>query len=220
MAFEDFLENNPCIRIVIPFIIGIIIGDQLSIPIYLSISVFGIAIIIAIYLYNKLLQYTQRWLPGFFTCIAMLTLGTLLVTINKTQPTEESASKLSNKYRAVVLTPPAQKGKFFKTDLQIEAAMIADSWYNIDTKINALIESDSAAGKLKAGQTIEFAAQIDSLNGPKNPFGFDYSNYLKTNGIHGSIFLNSGKWQIVNTEVRGIRQRALNIRQHLIELFE
>ncbi len=220
MSLEDFLENNPCVRIVVPFIIGIIIGNLIPAPIHISAAVAVIAIGIAIWLYNRLLKYTQQWLPGFVSGIAILAVGTLLITTHQNSQTDEPTTRTVDQYRACVLNPPALKNRYYKTELQIEAANISGSWYSIDTKITATIECDSLAENLKAGQTIEFAAQIDSLNAPKNPFGFDYASYLQNNGIHGSIFLKSGKWQIVSAEVRGISRYALNIRQRLIGLFK
>ena len=220
MTLEDFLENNPCVRLIAPFIIGIIIGSLFFVPIYVSATIAVVAIAIAIWLYKKLLKYTQRWLPGFVSGIAILAVGMLLITTHQNSQTDEPTTRTVDQYRACVLNPPALKNRYYKTELQIEAANISGSWYSIDTKITATIECDSLAEKLKAGQTIEFAAQIDSLNAPKNPFGFDYANYLQNNGIHGSIFLKSGKWQIVSTEVRGLRRYALNIRQRLIGLFK
>lgn len=217
---EDFLEQNPCVRLIAPFIIGIIIGSLFSVPINVSVTIAIIAIGIAIWLYNRLLKYTQRWLPGFVSGIAILAVGMLLITTHQNSQTDEPTTRTVDQYRACVLNPPALKNRYYKTELQIEAANISGSWYSIDTKITATIERDSLAEKLKAGQTIEFAAQIDSLNAPKNPFGFDYANYLQNNGIHGSIFLKSGKWQIVSAEVRGISRYALNIRQRLIGLFK
>lgn len=217
---EDFLEQNPCVRLIAPFIIGIIIGSLFSVPIIVSVTIAIIAIGIAIWLYNRLLKYTQRWLPGFVSGIAILAVGMLLITTHQNSQTDEPTTRTVDQYRACVLNPPALKNRYYKTELQIEAANISGSWYSIDTKITATIERDSLAENLKAGQTIEFAAQIDSLNAPKNPFGFDYANYLQNNGIHGSIFLKSGKWQIVSAEVRGISRYALNIRQRLIGLFK
>lgn len=217
---EDFLEQNPCVRLIAPFIIGIIIGSLFSVPIKVSVTIAVIAIGIAIWLYNRLLKYTQRWLPGFVSGIAILAVGMLLITTHQNCQTDEPTTRTVDQYRACVLNPPALKNRYYKTELQIEAANISGSWYSIDTKITATIERDSLAENLKAGQTIEFAAQIDSLNAPKNPFGFDYANYLQNNGIHGSIFLKSGKWQIVSAEVRGISRYALNIRQRLIGLFK
>lgn len=217
---EDFLEQNPCVRLIAPFIIGIIIGSLFSVPIKVSVTITVIAIGIAIWLYNRLLKYTQRWLPGFVSGIAIFAVGMLLITTHQNCQTDEPTTRTVDQYRACVLNPPALKNRYYKTELQIEAANISGSWYSIDTKITATIERDSLAENLKAGQTIEFAAQIDSLNAPKNPFGFDYANYLQNNGIHGSIFLKSGKWQIVSAEVRGISRYALNIRQRLIGLFK
>jgi len=171
-------------------------------------------------LYCKRLKYKNRWLPGFFVCCAFFVLGLLLINIQKDNHSPTASANGVDSYRAYVLTPPAQKGKYYKTDLQIEAAELFGSWYDFNSKVTANFECDSIVAGLKAGQTIEFTTRIDSLNSPKNPFGFDYSKYLQSNGIHGSIFLKSGKWHITDKKVKGIKQQALNMRQHLIDLLE
>ena len=217
MELTDFLERNPCVRIVVPFIIGIIIGNYFPIPILPCIFILAVTIAFAIFFYNKTLTYGNRWIPGMFVCFGFLILGLLLIN---TQSNTQIRPTQVNKYRANILTPPSQKNKYYKADLQVEAANISGSWHNIDTKITATFECDSAIKKLKAGQTIELTAQIDSLTSPKNPFGFDYAKYLQTNGINGSIFLKSGKWRVIDANVKGISQHALNMRQHLIGLLE
>lgn len=218
MDIYEFLSRNPYVRIIVPFIIGIVFCCYIHTPYAISLAALMATVPVAIATYRKRVRYTLGWLCGMVLFLCFFALGNLVYAIHTKPELQISTSQCE--YRACVLTTPKKSSKASKVDLQIEAIDMFGTWQEYNAKIAGTIMNDSLSEQLKAGQTIVFSAQISPLDAPKNPFGFDYSQYLQLNGIDGSIFLNSGEWRIADENVKGIKQRALNMRQKLVGLLE
>lgn len=220
MNVSSFLDKNPFVRIIIPFIFGIICCNCRPMPVNVSLIALCVFVAIAVMAYCKGFSYKNRWMFGPILFLVFFALGQLMfgVSMPPEMPTDVGNHELS--YRACVTSTPVEGPKAYKADLRIEAVNVYGSWQDFDVKVAATIMKDSLAGKLKAGQTICFSSRIDSLGAPKNPFGFDYSQYLQLNGVQGSIFLNPGDWVIEEESVRGLSYHALNARQKLVQLLE
>ena len=220
MEIAEFADKNPFLRITVPLMLGIIFCNYMSVSPDISFAVMcllGAATFVA---YKRCENYSLRWIPGAFMFATFFTIGYNLLAISTPAKISDNVSNQKCEYRACVTNMPSEGERAYKVDLQVEAVKVFGEWQNFDAKIVATILKDSLSHQLKAGQTIIFNSKIDSLNTPKNPFGFDYSQYLQLNGVQGSIFLNPGEWQIAGETIRGIRQHALNVRQRLIGVLE
>lgn len=218
MGVSWFLGKNPCVRIVIPFMLGIIFCHYCNTPLVVSLSALAVLLPINITLYKRKLRYTQGWLTGIFMFPCFFLLGSIVLSVSQKGDIQLNPNQCE--YRACVLATPKEGEKTCKVDLLIESANIFGTWHNYHARVSGTIMNDSLSSMLKAGQTIEFDARINPLDAPKNPFGFDYSEYLQMNGVQGSIFLNSGEWKITEETVKGIKQYALNMRLTLVRLLE
>ncbi len=220
MKVSLFLDKNPFVRIIIPFILGIIYCNCRFTPVVVSLVALCVFVAIAVVAYCKGFSYKNRWMFGPIHFSVFFALGQLMFGVSIPPEMSSDVSRHKFNYRACVTSSPSEGLKAYKVDLQIEAVNVFDSWQSLDVKVAGTIMKDSLADRLKAGQTIEFSSRIDSLNSPKNPFGFDYSQYLQLNGVQGSLFLNSGDWRIEEETVRGLSHHALNVRQKLVGLLE
>ena len=218
MGINGFLDKNPFVRIIFPYALGIIVHLYVKIPGIVCVAVVCLLSVAAVFFYRRHLSMRYGWVTGFVLFVTIGTMGFATAELSEKPPVPHDANNYKCSYRACVTNTPSEGERAYKVDLQVEAVKVYGEWQNFDTKIVATIIKDSLARQLKAGQTIVFNSKIDSLNAPKNPFGFDYSQYLQLNGVQGSIFLNQGEWQIANESVRGIRQYALNMRQKLVDI--
>ena len=218
MSINGFLDKNPFVRIVIPYALGIIAHLYVHIPCFLCVAAVCLFLLLAVFFYRRHLSMRFGWLTAFMLFVSVAAMGFATAKLSEKPPVPHDANNYKCDYRACVTNSPSEGERAYKVDLQVEAVKVYGEWQNFDTKIVATIIKDSLSRQLKAGQTIIFSSKIDSLNAPKNPFGFDYSQYLQLNGVQGSIFLNQGEWQIASESVRGIRQHALNMRQKLVDI--
>ena len=184
-----------------------------------SISALGIFVALAVFLFRQN-GYKSRWVCGAALFVSIAALGSAMAALNTPPNVVSDAGSRKCEYRASVTGTPSVGEKACKVDMRVEAVNLLGEWHDFDARIVATIMKDSAAAALKAGQTIKFSSRIDTLDMPKNPFGFNYSQYLQLNGVQGSIFLNPGEWELADGSVHGLRQHALNVRQMLVGLLE
>jgi competence protein ComEC len=220
MSIAEFADRNPFVRITVPLMLGIVLCNQIPSHPTIGLIALCVCIVAAVVAYKCTDKYTTRWVPGVFLFASFTLLGYNLLTLSEPAQISGVASKLKCEYRACITNQPSEGERAYKADLRLEAVKVFGEWQNFDAKIVATIEKDSLAQKLRVGQTIIFTSKIDSLGVPKNPFGFDYSQYLQLNGVQGCIFLNSGEWRISSETIRGIKLHALNARQRLIGILE
>lgn len=185
----------------------------------MSISALGIFAALAVFLFRPN-GYKSRWACGAALFLSIAALGSAMAALNTPPNVVSNAGSRKCEYRASVTGTPSVGEKACKVDMRVEALNLLGEWHDFDARIVATIMKDSAAAALKAGQTIKFSSRIDTLDMPKNPFGFNYSQYLQLNGVQGSIFLNPGEWELADGSVHGLRQHALNMRQMLVGLLE
>lgn len=217
MKIDGFLNTNPFIRIIIPFILGIIICYHWHAPLLIVyISIFYTFILISILIYKKKVEYKHQCIPCLLISGSIVVLGYLTLYLNTKNVINAILNQQECEYRAIVTNPPIEKAKCYKVDLITEAINIDGEWAPLNKKLSCTLMKDSTASMLKAGQTIVFKTVIDTLKAPKNPFGFDYSSYLAKNGIQGSIYLRSNEWEIADNKTKGVKQHALNVRQTLV----
>lgn len=220
MTIDGFLSKNPFVRIVLPFALGIVLHHQIGINTVLCLSIVCVLTCLSILSYRICQSYKYRWVPGAMLFATLCALGCATASINGSNSVPLEANSLEGTYSACITNNPTHGERACKADLRVEAVNILGKWYDFDAKIVATIMNDSLTSQLKAGNTIQFSSRIDSIDLPKNPFGFNYSQYLQLNGVQGSIFLNPGEWHITDYSTRGIIQYALNIRMMLIGLLE
>ena len=219
MEISGFLDKNPFVRIVFPFALGIIFHCYWNVPALLSFSVLCVFLAFSIILFRQK-DYRRRWQCGAALFVSLAAMGSTMAALNTPSNVVADAGSRKCEYRAYITSTPSVGEKACKVDMRVEAVNLLGEWHNFDARIVATIMNDSAATALKAGQTIKFSSRIDTLDMPKNPFGFNYSQYLQLNGVQGSIFLNPGEWELADGNVRGLRQHALNVRQTLVGLLE
>ena len=219
MSISGFLDKNPFVRIILPFALGIVFHCYWSVPAMVSISALGIFAALAVFLFRQY-GYKSRWACGAALFLSIAALGSAMAALNTPPNVVSDAGSRKCEYRASVTGTPSVGEKACKVDMRVEAVNLLGEWHDFDARIVATIMKDSAATALKAGQTIKFSSRIDTLDMPKNPFGFNYSQYLQLNGVQGSIFLNPGEWELADGSVHGLRQHALNVRQMLVGLLE
>jgi competence protein ComEC len=214
----QFLKNNPFIRLVIPYILGIVCCYYMLFPMHVCLLALLVFILFTIIDIAVLHKYQNRWITGVLINLVIFLTGCTFTALQNEQNGAASEMKTRMDFRAIVLEPPVEKSKGYQAGLKVEAVCTGNQWQVYDANIAAFFVRDSLVSTLKAGQTIKFTARIQEAGGQQNPFGFNYGQYLKLNSINGTIYLKSNDWEIVDLETKGLKQKALNLRQFLISI--
>jgi competence protein ComEC len=157
-----FLKNNPFIRVLLPFIGGIILGYQFSCNLWL-VSAVIVVILLFLFLWSVFIKtYSFRWVFGIFVFIALVLFGVVSLQLVKSQSGIFSGKSYKGRFEAIVEEVPVKRNDNYSTNLLIKKILVDSTWHKFNFEVKAIFKSDSLIEKLKAGQTIEFESIINN----------------------------------------------------------
>jgi len=221
------LNHIPLIRLLIPFIGGIISVIYLKPNLnYLLISFGFFTFLFFITLLIKRLNanYKLRWLFGILIYINLALSGALLTSLKykDTNTTSTLLTKDNNQLLIGELTEPTQnKAKSIKTILSIKGVKTQSNWTIGNGKVIIYLQKDSLSKLLNVGDLISFEPKLENVPAPKNPNEFDFRKYLSFHLIHQQAYLRSNNWKLVKkAPTTGLFKFAHESREYLINTLE
>ena len=208
---KPFWKPIPFIRLLIPMIIGILIGFYfeprliLVFPILISSAPFP-------FLFHRLpisKKYLLRWIEGVLMNIVLVCIGILLIHTKDPRNTNNwighyLSSSSTPIIKLTLLEPLIEKDRSFKTIANTNAIFIKDKWIPISGMLILYISKDSLARKLFYGSELLVQAQVQPIRNAGNPGEFNYQQYCGFQGIYHQLYLkhdsylllakNSGSW--------------------------
>ncbi|MDO9260682.1 MAG: ComEC/Rec2 family competence protein, partial [Flavobacteriaceae bacterium] len=203
--------------------IGILIGYYFPInPLYI-LTLLLIEIILLTAFYFSIKQQNQ--LSIYFTLLIYFTtisLGISTITIKN-----ELNSK--HHYRHFIAKETSSEAVFNqKYILKLEIKKVLKSAYHQQKyvakvvavhnresigKVLLTIQADTLSKPLKVDQTLLIYADFKPIEQPKNPYYFDYRNYLKKQQIHHQIFTKKNEYKILpsNSSLVGLAEQLIAI---------
>lgn len=191
-------SETPFIRLVIPFILGIscaiIIDKALPAPFFFLTAVF----IVLLFLIQKFTAFQYRFLFGGCVTLFLFLAGYQLTFQNNEMRKPSHFSYAQNQEKNVFL-------------LKINEIPSIDKWVKASVKIQSInqqsatgnlllyLERDSFSEQLAYGDLLAFNGQANLIDAPKNPYQFDYQQYLYFQNIHHQAFVRAADWGLVAT---------------------
>lgn len=217
------INHIPLIRLLIPFVGGIIACVYLTFnPIY-SLSCLALSIVtyILLLIINKVnSNYNARWIFGLLLFINFFLAGAALTSLKYSSSKNNSVSLNNIKEQLIigeVKESPQVKAKTVKVIIEIKGLKQKESWVEGKGKAIIYLQNDSLAKTLGIGDVLSFEPKLENVPPPKNPNEFDFRKYLSYHLIHQQAFLRSNNWKIVQkSSDLSIIKVAHNIRENLI----
>jgi len=218
------LTRIPFFRIIIPFVVGCVAGIKLEPPLISAYSFFLLLIPLIF------LNFYKGPSPAYKTVFMICTdLFLFLLAVFQVQQTD--LNKNPNYYGNQINTDttctfiacindlPVEKEKFIKCEIKILEEKNETTFIKSKGNIFAYFKKSRSALQLKAGQTLLIKADLVELSGPKNPFEFDYKNYLRNKQIYYTAFVDSGSFSALPLEAQlnPIWQLGLTCKAFLLE---
>ena len=205
--FSDKLHNAPFIRLLVPFIAGIILGE--SCPpnqkwLYFSLSFF-ISLLLP-FCINR--SYKREYLFGTLLFPALFLLGLFIKSDKEYHPQPLPNSN----YYAVVDEFPVEKEKSSRVILRLLEPKI---------KVMAYIDKSVSMENVEPGMIIWFRGQPEVLQKTGNPFEFDYATYAIRTGIGHRLYLKNNNLHFIEgAKNLNLMEWSLVIRDRLIKILE
>ena len=194
----SFWKNHPGIKLVIPFMLGIITSVELELNSngYLIYSLLFLCLSAFSFYFSS---YQTRKKIGFIFFISLFFAGFTYSSFRteKYSPLHFSHSQNRAEYYVVTISDNLQeKENSYKTVLkmnQINEDLISPC----TGRVLAYFKKDSLSDKLKYGDKLLIKNNLNEIEAFRNPNQFDYRNYLNLNQINFQVFLRSGDYEVL-----------------------
>lgn len=220
MLLKSPLHNIPFVRFIIPFVAGIIVQLNFSLPLQVIAVLTGLSILVLaalLIIYKKYIAHSNDWWFGFIFSIFLFFSA---CTITQLQSYNELPDiEIPAKYRviATIDKQPVEKDNSVMCIAQCHAVAHTE-FTTLDERILIYFEKDSSALDLEYGNRIVFKSLIDSIKNPGNPFEFDFAAFMKSRKVGLQTYINSGNWQVVaNNKGNAFIAFAGSIRSYLLQ---
>lgn len=211
------LLNYPFLKFLFPFIVGIITAYYWECPIHtLVLKILILLISIGIFVFYILKYNICRCL--FISLMIALLSWIYTSSYLYLSPLSEEVFENYHYYQFQLKEYP----KIGEKTVRCRAAILNSdtmSWFK--TNIILTIALDSQSVKLIDSDKIWAFVKIQKTEFVKNPYMFDYKNYMRLKDVHLTAYLSSGNWFLKSHgHTNYLRQITYRIRQNLIKIFQ
>lgn len=199
--------NIPFFRIMIPFVIGILLGVNFGLPfINLFFFIGLIAIAISLKLKNKQSVFTKR---AFLICVDVfffLLAVNLVYHANTANSSSYYGRHIKNNsaifFIATISDLPIEKEKFIKCRLDVNEIKTDSGYKKVKGVLIAYFKKADNNNILKVGTTVILKTKLLTVDEPKNPYEFDYKRYLNNKQIYHTAFIDKETFSVLQTPVQ------------------
>ncbi len=195
-----FLAKIPLVRLIIPFIAGIIFRNYFVLPLPVFLILFIITLCsFALILLNKLHRRSLRWqgVEGFVISVALFFSGIGLFELNVQD--NFNKSNLENALLVRIVNAPVVKEKSIKVLAEAISIKEGKIWIGSNEKILVYFKRDASSEKLNYGDEVLIACSPTEIEAPSNPNEFDYKKWLARQSIFKQAYAKTGDWKLIST---------------------
>ncbi len=217
----------PFIRIIIPFIAGILLAFIQPIALLSDFYWLPICFLFLVVQQFIRLPFQYRWLSGVLINLALLLVGYQLADRHDGRKSQDHYSRLATETSYLVGTINQSPTPKNRIQLSLDVTAVgadAQSLSPCSGQLMVYLSPDSSARRLRYGDQLILQTSIRAVEGPKNPKAFDYQHYLSLRNIHYHTSPDSNQWRLLAREqghpvlatALRLRQRALHsLHRHL-----
>ncbi len=212
-------RNSPFVRLVIPLMVGIIIGLYCKTEASLSTFLFSLPIL----LFFSIKERVFRALPVY---AIILNLGLVFFGILLIQLRTEKYCK--NHYtnclydsvlkKGIVISQPVEKEKTHQLELEIAAMFVGGNWKS--TKGKAIVYLQKGGRLPEIGDAIVFASNLKIVAPPGNPKQFSYKRYLECQNIYTQGYIPKDEYTLHKNYGFNLIKWSRELRAYLQKVLE
>ena len=216
-----FWNAYPFVRLVVFFIIGILINEQVSLisirPVFLLAT--SCALIVGLLLSQRIGYFKLRHVNGLLALLVFVCIGFLSVDYKYKNLPIGHYSFFTEEVKGVsgiIVSTPNERKNHFRYNLSLDQILVKDSLIPSSGTIHLYIKKDSLKNPtLKYGDQLHVAGNIFEIPGPDNPNEFNYKKYTTCLGIYGHSFINQEDLMITgNCPPNLLLKFAFEVRAH------
>lgn len=196
---KQFWRSVPFIRLLIPFVAGIIIMRYcpVSLGVLSVIAILSFTMGSAFRLIPRSSYYRWRWINGMVLNVLMFCLGCCIM-YSRTLSNDRNWIGLyageTGFVSATLSEPLTQKTNSYKTVAAIQCVRINDEWKPACGNLLLYFKKDSIAPSVTYGAQIIIQKKLQRIVNSGNPGAFDYKQYCAFRGTDYQVYLQPGDW--------------------------
>ena len=223
-------KKAPFIRILLPFLTGIIIRYYFEPPYYLILPFGGItAFIYFIFSIIPLAyRYSFKWVQGVSISLIIFFAGMLTVLQKDVRNDSNWFGHLYNDSSSLIIKvnePLIEKEKSFKAEGRVEKIIKNGTGKNVTGKILLYFSKEDLMQLPKYGDKILISGGLQLIKNAGNPGGFNYSRYMAFQQTFYQVFLKQNKFVLLNLHnenalysfIYNARRKVINILQEFVK---
>ncbi|MFZ6051230.1 ComEC/Rec2 family competence protein [Halocola ammonii] len=197
----NFWHQSPFVRILLPFVLGIVFESQarLHLPILPWVVPIGfVAFFVYNLLYAKKQHFRNRHLSGISAYVLLFLFGMMLAQLRVEKYHDTHFSHTLNNDHTWVMRiqgEPVEKDRSIKAVVKVIATEDHSELKPTTGTMIVYLEKDSRSRSLIAGDRIVSQEAPSDIEPPTNPGQFNYKRYLYHQFIYQQVYLPSEKWK-------------------------
>lgn len=211
LAKTFFYLNNtfrhiPFVRLLIPLVIGIILGVNFTFP-----PLWGFCLVLLplvctfAYRQGKIAAHRFGVVSLAFICCLGITLVQEKNPLSNTGHfSHHIDTKKTQTFIGIVQGTPKNKGNKIESNIALKSLKKQEKWRPVQGTIKAYIKPNSKTSLLKYGDRVIIQSYINPSRSPTNPKAFDYAKYLKYQGISHTCFVQKNNIKILEESTPSI----------------
>ena len=223
-------KKAPFIRILLPFLIGIIIQYYFESPYYFILSSVGITAFT--YLIFSVIplayRYSFKWVQGVLISLIIFFAGMMIVWQKDVRNDSNWFGHLYNDSSSLIIKvnePLIEKDKSFKAEGRVEKIIKNGTGKNVTGRILLYFSKEDLTRLPKYGDKILISGGLQLIKNAGNPGGFNYSRYMAFQQTFYQVFLNQNKFVLLNLHnenalysfIYNARKKVINILQEFVK---
>ncbi len=222
---KEEIHKIPLIRLIIPFIVGIVLKTKINTQINNYFLLALIFLVILFIVLNSIKKIRQKYFFAQFAGIyfyVLLFLSGVLIVDSKKIP--DNIINYKNGFIIGTISEiPQDKNKSIKVIVEINNIFNGNVWQSSEGKAILYLEKNKKSQNINVSDRIIFSPDFNEIKNKNNPNEFDYKSYLMFHFISQQAFLKSNNWQKIDDNTnfsfsifsQKIRKKLLSVYKRL-----
>jgi competence protein ComEC len=222
MVFLQQVRKMPFLRIVIPYLTGLIAGYSF-LPLVALSSLIGACVALVVLLFTlitlKTVRYSQSWFSGILASLVLFLLGFVNIHAHAYIKDRYAMNPEVQMSRLIIMDSPEIKSGSVRALARIRHLYTKQGQKWLLTNAILTFSRTALSESIRPGDIILLKGRFLPVPGPANPGEFDYSRILSRQDIEYQIYADSASWTLAGHENRSLRITAVRCRDNLLARF-
>jgi len=184
---KQMLRRYPLLLPLLAFVAGILISGFFRLPLAFIIILIGVATALTL-----LVVFLKKWRNISFFTFLFLAFGIIFTTLQDHRflatHYENQTFAPKNIYRGKILSNGVPTKKAVRLEVELQASIGNEKASPLSGKVFLYVPQKLEFQNFRPGDFILFQADLNNIDAPKNPYEFDYLNYLNLNQVYAQSY--------------------------------